>query len=233
MRERIVSANSSRRKFWSVPATSRRNFGGLDDAEIVGAEGPQPTTPKSLVAHHHRIGGAPLVAGEQPGVEVVDVALERRLEAVLPAQDRRQDRDVLGRQRVLAGTEQVGVLAGRDELDQLRLAHDQLRAVLDLLVLVRPAVGERVPRIIGPFDDVDQLAGDDVQQAHGSSCSRVGTGRPKPASFYATTKRAGAVQRGAAARFRRSFTAAQAASSGGAWTRISCAPAASSSRSMR
>ena len=53
-----------------------------------------------------------------------------------------------------------------DELDVLRLAHDQLRAVLDRLVLVREAVRQRVARVIGPLDDVDELALDEIHQAH-------------------------------------------------------------------
>ena len=35
--------------------------------------------------------------------------------------------------------QQVGVLAGSHKLHHLRFAHDQLRTVLDLLVLIRPA----------------------------------------------------------------------------------------------
>ena len=39
-------------------------------------------------------------------------------------------------------------------------------AVLDGLVLVRVAVRERVPRVIGPLDEVDELALDEVQDSH-------------------------------------------------------------------
>ena len=139
---------------------------GLHDAEVVGAEGADAHHAKVLVAHQHGVGGAPLVAREQARVDVVDVALEGRLETVLPAQDGGQHGHVLGAQRVLAGAEQVGVLAGGHELHLLRFAHDQLGAVLDFLVVVRPAVGERVARVIGPFDDLDQLVLDDVEQVH-------------------------------------------------------------------
>ena len=44
------------------------------------------------------------------------------------------------------------------ELHQLRLAHDQLRAVLDRLVLVRIAIRERVSGVIRPLDDLEQFA---------------------------------------------------------------------------
>ena len=100
-------------------------------------------------------------------VDEVDVGLERRLEAVLPALERGQDRDVVGRQRVLAGPEQVAELAQIDELHHLRFAHDELRAALDLLVVVRKAVRERVARVIGPLDDLDELAAEEIGQAHG------------------------------------------------------------------
>ena len=144
----------------------------IDDVEIVGAEGARPDDAEVFVAHHDRIGGSPLVAGEQPRVQVVDVGLERRVEAVLPRFQLRQHRDVVGRQRVLAGTERVTELAEVDELHLLRLAHDQLRAVLDRLVVIGIAEREGVARVVCPLDDVDQLALDEIHQAHGSSPRR-------------------------------------------------------------
>ena len=77
-----------------------------------------------------------------------------------------EDRDVFRGQRVLAGPEGVAELPEINELRDLRFAHDELRAVLDLLVVVRPAVAERVARVIGPFDDLDQFAFDEVHEAH-------------------------------------------------------------------
>ena len=68
---------------------------------------------------------------------------------------------------MFARPEQIAVLPEVDELDILRLAHDQLGAPLDFLVLVRKTVGERVARIIGPFDDVDELTADEIRQRHG------------------------------------------------------------------
>jgi len=58
---------------------------------------------------------------------------------------------------VRARPELVSKLAQVDELRDLRLADDELRAVLDLLVLVGEAERKRVARIIGPLDDVDKL----------------------------------------------------------------------------
>ena len=66
----------------------------------------------------------------------------------------------------LPGAELVAELAQVDELDELRLAHDELGAALDRLVLVREAVGERVPRVVRPLDDLEQLAPDEVHQSH-------------------------------------------------------------------
>ena len=137
----------------------------IDNAEIIGAKGPQPHHTEIRVTHHHRIGRAPLVAREEPRVQVVDITLERRLEPVFPAQDGGQDRNVLGGERVLAGAEQIGKLPGRHELHQLRFTDDQLCTVLDLLVLIRPAKRQRVTRIVRPFDDIDELVADDVEQS--------------------------------------------------------------------
>ncbi|OPZ11062.1 MAG: hypothetical protein BWZ07_02267 [Alphaproteobacteria bacterium ADurb.BinA280] len=141
-------------------------LGRFDDAEIIGTKRPQTHHAEVGVAHHHRIRRAPLVAREQARVEVVDITLEGRIEPVFPARNRRQNRNVLGLQGVLARPEQIGVLASSHKLRQLRLAHNQLRAVLDLLVVIRPAVRKRVPRIVGPLDDLDQLAFDEIQNAH-------------------------------------------------------------------
>ena len=69
---------------------------------------------------------------------------------------------------MLARRESVAELAEINELRDLRFAHDELRAVLDFLVVVRPAEAERVARIIGPFDDFDQFAFDEIHESHGS-----------------------------------------------------------------
>ena len=144
----------------------------LDHLEVVGAEGAQADDAEVLVAHHDRVRRAPLVAGEQPRVDEVDVGLERRLEAVLPALEAGQDRDVVGGQRVLAGAERVAELAQVDELRRLRFADDELRAVLDLLVVVGETPADGVARVVGPLDDVDELCLDVVHQAHGLCASR-------------------------------------------------------------
>ena len=54
-----------------------------------------------------------------------------------------------------------------DELHGLRLADDELRAALDFLVLVGKSERQRVARVVGPLDDVDELAADEIGQAHG------------------------------------------------------------------
>ena len=147
----------------------------INNAEIISTKGPQPHHAKIRVPHHHRIGRAPLVSREESRVQVVDITLERRLETVFPAQDGGQDRNVLGGERVLAGAEQIGKLPGRHELHQLRFADDQLCTVLDLLVLIRPAKRQRVTRVVRPFDDIDELVADDVEQSvHARSPSWAG-----------------------------------------------------------
>jgi uncharacterized protein YcbX len=53
-----------------------------------------------------------------------------------------------------------------DEGRHLPLAHDELRAVLDLVLVALEAVGERVARIVEPLDDVDQFAHQLVPEGH-------------------------------------------------------------------
>ena len=100
-------------------------------------------------------------------VDEIDVRLERRFKAVFPALERGEDRDVVGGERVLARAERVAELAEVDELHRLRFAHDELRAALDFLVLVREAVGERVARVVLPLDDFEELSFEIIHQAHG------------------------------------------------------------------
>ena len=92
---------------------------GIDDAEVVDAEGAGADDSEVGVAQHDRIRRSPLVAGEQPGVDEVDVRLERRFEAVFPRLEAGQDGDVIGLQAVLAGAEGVAELAQVDELHGL------------------------------------------------------------------------------------------------------------------
>ena len=102
-----------------------------------------------------------------PKVDVVDLDLERALEPVLPAAQRRQQRHVLRRQRVRPRAEHVGCFSLVDQDAGLTLAADQLGAVLDLVVLVREPPDQRVVGVVEPLDDVDQLALDETHDAHG------------------------------------------------------------------
>ena len=188
-----MSANSSRRKLWSEPATSRRKRLRLDDLEVVGAERADANDAEVVVAEHHRVRRAPLVAGEQARDDEVDVGLEGRIEAERPRLELGEDRDVVGGERVLARLEGVAELAQVDELCDLRLAHDELRAVLDCLVFVGKAPGERVARVVGPFDDVEQLALDEVHDAHRchslGDCNRAASGKFRSPTPSVTTVR--------------------------------------------
>ena len=109
----------------------------VGDVEIEDAVGARADDAEIGVAHHDGIGGAPFVAGEEAGVDVIDVGLERRMQAVFPAFERGEDGDVVGGQGVFARAEGVAELAEINELRHLGFADDELRAVLDFLVHVR------------------------------------------------------------------------------------------------
>ena len=153
---------------------------GLDNPEVVGAKSAHTNDAEILVADHDRVRRAPLVAREQARDDEIDVGLEGGFEAVLPSLEARQHRDVVGRKRVLAGLEQVAVFAQVDELDVLRLAHDQLCVPLDFLVVVRPPVGQGVAGVVGPFDDFDELAADEIGQGHEHLARNTRVSRSRP-----------------------------------------------------
>jgi hypothetical protein len=92
---------------------------GIHDLEVVGPERAHADDAEVVVAQHHGVGGAPLVPCEEPCDHVVDVGLERRVEAVGPRLDLREDRDVVGGEGVLARAEGVAELAQVDELRHL------------------------------------------------------------------------------------------------------------------
>jgi hypothetical protein len=45
---------------------------------------------------------------------------------------------------------------------------DELRAVLDLIVVAGKAPDQSLPVVLGPFDDVDQLRAQLLQESHGT-----------------------------------------------------------------
>ena len=131
---------------------------GVGHADGVGPKGAQPRRPELRVAQDDRVLGAPLEVGEAAGGDEVDLGLERRLEAVVPVLQRRQDRHVVGLEEVETRHEDVGELALVDEDRGLPLAHGQLGAVLDLVAVALEAPDHRVAGVVGPFDDVDELS---------------------------------------------------------------------------
>src|SRR5207237_3105704 len=84
-------------------------------------------------------------------------------------------------------------LAEINELRDLRFADDQLRAVLYLLVFVGESVRQRIARIIGPLDDVDELLLDEIQDRHRISLETNQRNRPSREPLRASSglRRAG------------------------------------------
>src|SRR5205807_134032 len=139
---------------------------GRGDLERVDAERPEADGTELAVADRDRVGRPPLLVQAQPRREEVDVALERRLEHLVPVGEVGQDRDVLRLDRVLAGPEQIGRLALVHEQRRLGLAHGELGALLDLHVAHGEAPGEDLVALLGPLDDVDELLLDEVKKTH-------------------------------------------------------------------
>ena len=118
------------------------------------------------VAHRDGLRGAPPDVGDGPGVDEVDLGPERAVEAVLPALQRREDREVLRLQFVVAGLELIGEGAAVDEHRFLALTNDELGTVLDLVLVPREPPRQRRPRVIDPLDDVDEFTLDFVEETH-------------------------------------------------------------------
>src|SRR5690606_30929547 len=123
--------------------------------------------PEVRIAHHDRVGGTPLVAGEQAGDDIIDVGLERRLEAEPPSLQAREDGDVFRRELVFARSEGIPELAEIDELHHLALADDEIGAPLDLAILVRPPIAQGVPSVVLlPLNDFPRLGPEEAEDAH-------------------------------------------------------------------
>src|SRR5690606_29507658 len=111
----------------------------------------------------------------------VHLSLEGRVEPVLPSLEGAQHGHVLRGEGVGAGRVDVGDAPLVDEHRELALADDELGSHLDLVVVAGEAPGDRVAAVVEPFDDVDELAADHVEQTHtvsfleqGCRCGRAG-----------------------------------------------------------
>ena len=128
----------------------------------IDAEGAHAHHAEILVADGDRVRRAPLAVELQTGREEVDVGLEGRIEQLVPVLQVGQDRQRLRIQRIKPRSKDVGDLPFIDEDADLRIAHRQLRAVLDFKVLHRVAIRQHPVAFLGPVDDVDKLFLDEV-----------------------------------------------------------------------
>ena len=137
-------------------------------ADRVGAKGADADRAEVGVAHHQRLRRAPLQASDGLCRHEVDFAFEGRVEAMLPAFQRRHDRHVRRRQLVHAFGEDIRDAALVDKDRRLARPHRQLRAVFDLVLVARKAPHHGLAvGVIEPLDDVDELALQFVEETHG------------------------------------------------------------------
>ena len=144
-----------------------QELGRVGDLDRVGPERTQADRAELGVAQHDGVLGAPFQVGEAVGVDEVDLGLERRFEPVIPVLQRRHDRHIVGLEHVEAGGEDVCQLAFVDKDRRLAFAHRQLGAVFDLVPLAFEAPDHGVAGVVGPVDDVDELASEKIKNAHG------------------------------------------------------------------
>jgi hypothetical protein len=135
------------------------------DAETVAAEGANAERPEFLVAHRDRLRGAPFKPGLLFLAVEIDIGLERRGEALVPVQQRGEQRKVARLERVEPGQESVGDLTFVDEQRGLPAADSQLCTVLDFAILCRIANCKR-SRLVDPVDNVDELLRKEIKNPH-------------------------------------------------------------------
>ena len=167
MIERSSSWISSASNSESVPTSSFSSVLAVERLQGVGPEGAHADRSEIRVAHHHGVRRAPLEVGDLAGADEVDLGHEGAVEAVLPARQGAEQREVLRLQAVLAGLEDVGHLALPHEDRALAGTHDELGPVLDLVVVAREAPHQRVSAVVDPFDDVDEFRAQLVHDSHG------------------------------------------------------------------
>ena len=145
----------------SVATSSLEERRRVGDLEGVGAEGPQADRAELRVAEHDRVLRAPLLVGPLPRGDEVDLGLERRLEAVLPARGWWTGSACSWCRSVyMPGMLDVGELPF---LDEARRPAPRGRSSLAPFLISFLYRGEAVRQDLvlarlGPFDDVDELA---------------------------------------------------------------------------
>jgi hypothetical protein len=144
----------------------RQQGPGVEGAQRVRAERAHADRSEVRVAHQHRIGRTPLQVRELPRADEIDLGLERAVEAVQPARHGAQDGQVARLQAVLPGAEDVCDPPLVNEDGRLAGPDDELRPVLDLVVVAGKAPDERVATVVHPLDDVDELGPQLLHESH-------------------------------------------------------------------
>ena len=85
---------------------------------------------------------------------------------MLPVLKRCQQRQILGLKLPGTRTKHISHLPFIDKNSVLRLANDQLGAVLDFVAVALKTVHHRVGGIICPLDDVNKFTEELIQKAH-------------------------------------------------------------------
>ncbi len=85
---------------------------------------------------------------------------------MIPVLQRGHDRHVVGFKHIKPGREHIGQLAFVDEHRSLTLADGQLGTVFDLVAFALKTPDHRIAGVIGPVDNVDELAREKIENAH-------------------------------------------------------------------
>ena len=86
---------------------------------------------------------------------------------MIPALQGGHHRHVVGFEHVETGGEDIGQLAFVHEHGGLALANGELGAVLDFVPFTFEAPDQGVAGVVDPVNDVDEFAGEKIENAHG------------------------------------------------------------------
>src|SRR5262249_25740984 len=194
----------------------------------VHPEGAQPDGAELAVADRDGVRRPPGLVDPQAQREEVHLALERRLEELVPVHQIGEEGEVLGPEGVATGAEEVRDPPLVDHQRGLRLAHDELRPLLDLEVDDREAPDEELVVGLVPLDDVDELLLDELERAHGALLRRRFRAQGRPRRCIASRYASSSASSANASTDGRAFTMSNTARTGGCrWATTTPPPRAS------
>ena len=121
---------------------------------------------KLTVTHHDRVRRSPFPVKELTCIDKIDIRFKGTVEPILPTLQRGQNGQVACAQLIPTGTENVCKLSFIDKDSHLALTHGKLSPHHDLFTVHVILVDDRIFCVVGPFNNIDQLTLDYIENTH-------------------------------------------------------------------